>query len=107
MTTHLATRDAVLDCSTAILNGYSATADLGHGYGVLGPVPGRDDAIYAIGRRHRNIVLVERTGVTLVRGKGPQVRVRITFARDTGDVAGTLAFDAGHTGGVAPRSLFA
>jgi len=34
------------------------------------------------------------------------VRVRFDFPRDTNDAGGTLAFDAGHVGGVAPRVLF-
>lgn len=105
---HTATRDEVFVARTGSLASYSATSDVvGASYAVIGPVPGDGDRVYAIGRRLGNLVLVTRTGVTLARGKGPQVRVRISFARDTGDAAGTLSFDAGHIGGVAPRVLFA
>jgi hypothetical protein len=104
--THTATRDEILNCSTAILQGYTATSDTLASYGVIGPVPGNVDAIYVQGHRHRNLAMVTRTGRTPVRGRGRQVRVRISFARDTGDAAGTLAFDAEHIGGVAPMSLF-
>lgn len=108
MTAHTATRDAVLATRTGSLADYSATSDVVRAsYAVIGPVPGNRDAVYAVGRRHSNLVVVTRTGVCLVKGKGPQVRVRIAFARDTGDAAGTLSFDAGFIGGVAPRVLFA
>lgn len=117
---HLATRDEILATRTGSLDYYSATSDRAASYMVLGPVPGRDDAFYAVGRRHDNLVLVTRTGTANVRGKGAQVRTRISFAQDTNDAAGTLAFDTpasiaslmgydgngGHVGGVAPRVLF-
>ena len=104
--THLATRDEILATRTGSLSSYSASSDTDASYAVLGPVPGDPDRVYAIGRRHDNLVLVTRTGSANVRGRGAQVRVRITFARDTNDAAGTLAFDADHIGGVAPRVLF-
>jgi hypothetical protein len=108
--THTATRDEVLASRTGSLADYSVTADNGVQWAVLGPVPGERDRIYArayAGTAATGLVLlVTRTGVTLVRGKGPQVRVRLDFPRDTGDAAGTLAFDADHIGGVAPRVLF-
>lgn len=111
--THLATRDAILAARTGSLADYSATSDAVASYAVLGPVPGRADAVYAVGRRFSNLVLVTRTGTADVRGRGAQVRVRISFGQDTGDAAGTLAFDVpageprgGHIGGVAPRVLF-
>jgi hypothetical protein len=109
-TVHTATRDAVLATRTGSLADYSATSDTGASYAVLGPVPEDGTSVYAVGRRHGNIVLVTRTGAVAVRGKGAQVRVRIMFARDTGDADGTLSFDAygsEHIGGVAPRVLFA
>jgi hypothetical protein len=111
--THRATRDEVLASRTASLAGYSVTSDTGASYAVLGPVAGDPDRVYAQGRRHGNLVLVTRTGTVSVRGHGAQVRVRIDFATDTGDLAGTLAFGpnvsaeaACRTGGVAPRVLF-
>jgi hypothetical protein len=86
------------------------STDQGASYAVLGPVPGDPDRIYAIGREGRPsaglVMLVTRTGRVDVRGRGAQVRVRFDFPRDTGDAGGTLAFDASHTGGLAPRVLF-
>lgn len=106
----LATRDAVLDSYCTRLTNYVATSDVTSHvaqYLVLGPVPGLPGSVFARGLRHDNLVVVTRTGTRFVRGKGAQVRVRISFARDTGDAAGTLAFDADHIGGVAPAHLFA
>jgi hypothetical protein len=106
---HLATRDEILASRTGSLADYSATSDALAYYAVLGPVPGNPDAVYATGRRHENLVMVTRTGTMHVRNRGAQVRVRILFATDTGDAAGTLAFggrDGEHAGGVAPSVLF-
>jgi len=103
---HAATRDEILATRTGSLADYSATSDALAYYAVLGPVPGSTDAVYATGRRHENIVLITRTGRVHVKNRGAQVRVRITFATDTGDAAGTLAFDGEHIGGVAPAVLF-
>ena len=105
MTAFTATRDEVLASRTGSLASYSVTSDVGVTYAVLGPAG--PDAVYALSPRTGLAVRVVRTGVTLVRGKGPQVRVRLEFPRDTGDAAGTLSFDAGKIGGVAPRVLFA
>jgi hypothetical protein len=107
---HTATRDAVLATRTGSLASYGVTTDRGVFYRTLGPVPGHGDAAYAIadaGASAGLVVLVTRTGHVDVRGRGRQVRVRVDYPRDTGDAAGTLAFDAGHVGGVAPRVLFA
>ncbi len=105
-----ATRDDVLATRTASLAGYSPTTDRNVSYAVLGPVPGRTDAVYVIGRDGTPsaglVVLVTRTGTVPVRGRGDQVRVRFDYPRDTGDQAGTLAFDAERVGGLAPRVLF-
>jgi hypothetical protein len=105
-TAHTVTVDAIRASQTGSLRGYSATSDTDATYAVIGPVPGDADRVYVRGHRHGNLALVTRTGRADVRGRGRQVRVRIAFARDTGDVAGTLAFDAGEIGGVAPRVLF-
>lgn len=110
VTAHTATRDEVLATRTGSLAGYTATSDARAPYRVLGPVPGNGDAVYAQSLRHGNLVMVTRTGTVHVPGRGEQVRVRIAFALDTGDAAGTLAFltaPAHTTGGVAPRVLFA
>lgn len=107
MSTYTATRDAILATRTGSLADYSATSEIGASYAVLGPVPGDPGSVYAYGRRFDNLVMVTRTGTALVRGRGDQVRVRIMFAIDTGDAAGTLAFDGGYASGVAPRVLFA
>lgn len=104
-TTHTATRDAILATRTGSLSGYWVTSNPGAAYAVLGPAG--PDAVYAMSPRTGNIVHVVRTGVVDVRGKGRQVRVRVEFPTDTGDAAGTLAFDGGHTGGIAPRVVFA
>lgn len=101
-----ATRDAVLASRTGSLAGYSVTSDPGASYAVLGPVAGDPDRVWLQGRRHGNLAVATRTGTADVRGRGPQVRVWIAFAWDTGDAAGTLAFDRVGTGGVAPRVLF-
>ncbi len=106
-TVHTATRDAILATRTGSLADYSVTSDALASYAVLGPVPGDGDSVYVVGRRHNNLAMVTRTGTTPVRNRGAQVRVQIRFARDTGDAIGTLAFDLGRVGGVAPRVLFA
>lgn len=106
----IATRDSVLDSHCIRLTNYVATSDNTASlsqYLVIGPVPGVRGAVFAKGLRHGNLVTVTRTGTSFVRGKGAQVRCRISFARDTGDAAGTLAFDADHIGGVAPAHVFA
>jgi hypothetical protein len=107
---HAATRDEILATRTGSLATYSATSDNGQAYAVVGPVPGDPDRIYVIGRAGTAsaglVILVTRTGRVDVPGKGAQVRVRFDFPRDTNDAGGTLAFDAGHVGGVAPRVLF-
>lgn len=105
---HSATRDEVLATRTGSLATYCATSDTHATYWVLGPVPGNGDAVYAYGNRHQNLVMVTRTGTALVKGKGPQVRVRIDFAVDNGDANGTLAFGTRgqYIGGVAPKVLF-
>jgi len=104
---HLATRANILATRTGSLRDYTASGDNGAFYRILGPVPGDADSVYAVGLRHDNIVLVTRTGRVDVRGRGAQNRVRIMFAHDTGDLAGTLSFDrADGIGGVAPRVLF-
>jgi hypothetical protein len=109
--THTATRDAVLATRTASLASYWPRTDRGVSYAVLGPVPGREDAIYVRGiggtPSEGLVVLVTRTGRVPVRGRTGCVRVRFDYPRDTNDAAGTLAFDAGHVGGVAPWVLFA
>ena len=108
--THTATRDAVLATRTGSLASYWTTSDRGVQYATLGPVPGDPNRFYARGINGTPseglVLLVTRTGMADVRGKGAQVRVRIDFPRDTNDAAGTLAFDADHIGGVAPRVLF-
>jgi len=108
--THLATRDAVLSSRTGSLDSYSVEADNGVHWAILGPVPGDTDRVYARGYRggaaEGLVLLVTRTGTAHVRGKGAQVRVRLDFPRDTNDLAGTLAFDGDHIGGVAPAVLF-
>lgn len=110
MTTHYATRDAVVATRTGSLDSYSVTSDRGVSYRILGPVPGNPDACYVMGRVGTPsaglVVLVTRTGSVNVRGKGAQVRARFDYPRDINDAAGTLAFDAGSVGGVAPRVLF-
>ena len=106
-TVHRATRDAILATRTGSLSSYSATSDTDASYAIIGPVPGDPNRVYAVGRRHNNLCLITRTGTTMVKGRGPQVRVRITFARDTSDLAGTLSFDSdNYVGGIAPRVLF-
>jgi len=109
MTTHTATRADVLATRTGSLATYYVTTDAGIDYRVLGVVPGTPDRLYAIaygGASEGLVVHVTRTGRVPVRGRGDQVRVRVEYPRDTGDAAGTLAFDADHIGGVAPRVLF-
>jgi len=107
---HMATRDEILATRTGSLASYSATSDTGVSYAVLGPVPADPDRVYVTGRAGTPsaglVILVTRTGRVDVRGHGAQVRVRFDFPRDTGDAGGTLSFDAGHVGGVAPRVLF-
>jgi hypothetical protein len=108
LTAHRATRDAVLATRTASLAGYTVTADSGARYGVLGPVPGDASSVYAVSPSTGMLVMVTRTGSVPVRGKGDQVRMRVAYAHDTGDAAGTLAFRplSRDSGGVAPRVLF-
>lgn len=61
--------------------------------------------VYARGARHNNLVRVVRTGRKVSRDN--LVRVRIEFARDLGDAAGTLCFgDADHASGRADFRLF-
>jgi hypothetical protein len=104
---HSATRDEILATRTGSLADYSATSDALGYYAVLGPVPGDPDSVYATGRRGNNLVMVTRTGTVHVRNRGAQLRVRIQFARDLGDAAGTLGFWAcDSVGGVAPAVLF-
>jgi len=110
-TVHLATRDAILATRTGSLSSYWTTSDRGVQYATLGPVPGDPDRFYARGINGTPseglVLLVTRTGTTMVKGKGPQVRVRINFPRDTCDAAGTLSFDSdNYVGGIAPRVLF-
>jgi hypothetical protein len=107
--TRTATRDEILATRTGSLADYSVTSDMVASYEVIGPVPGDASRIYARGRRLQNLVMVTRTGFANVKGRGDQIRVRIDFATDTGDAAGTLAFGGPggeHVGGVAPRVLF-
>ena len=61
------------------------------------------DVVFVIGGRTGLVARVTRTGSRVTRGC---VRVRFDFPRDTGDLAGTLAFDAGKCGGVAPAWQF-
>jgi len=96
----VATRDAVLDTADGRLAW--VTGDTGASWEFLGPAD--DVTVYGRSRRTNLVVAVTRTGERVSNG---QVRVRIDFPRDTGDLAGTLAFDAGHIGGRAPRNLFA
>ena len=105
-TPHTATRVEVLNSSSAPgapePSSRYATADNGVMWEVLGSAD--DRTVYAISDRTGTVVTVTVTGDRLIRGQ--QVRVRIDFPRDTGDAAGTLVFDAGYVGGVAPRDLF-
>ena len=102
-----AIRDEILATRTGSLSSYSATSDALGYYSVIGPVPGDTDSVYAVGTRGNNLVMVTRTGTVPVRNRGDQLRVRIMFARDLGDAAGTLGFRADDSvGGVAPRVLF-
>lgn len=81
--------------------GYHVTADTGATFDVTGKI---DDALIVRGARTQVIGRVVRTGER--RHRGDQVRVRIEFARDLGDVVGTLAFDYESVGGRAPHALF-
>jgi hypothetical protein len=99
---HEATRDAVL-MSQRGAGRYAARLDTGPFLNLIGQAyPG---AVYAAGRTG-HLALVVQTGQAAVRA-GDQVRVRVLFARDTGDAAGTLAFDQDPTPGIAPRAMFA
>lgn len=80
---------------------YYVTADTDATFAVTGRI---DDALVVRGLRTNVIGRVVRTGDRVHRGG--QVRVRIEFARDPGDVAGTLVFDHDAVGGRAPRVLF-
>ena len=96
MTTHYATRDAVLDSRVTVRGRFDlciVVSDRGVVYRVLGPAG--TDQVYAISGNGL-IVLVTRTGRAV---RNEQVRVRVDFPRDTNDVAGTVAFDYGHVGG--------
>jgi hypothetical protein len=104
VTAPVATRDDIFRTRAGSLSTYRVTSDMLAGYSPIGV---RDDSsLWAISDTLKVLVLVERTGSVPVRGKGDQVRVRISFAEDMGDEAGTLRFDREHIGGVAPRVLF-
>ena len=107
MTTTTFTRDAVLATRNPDLDGFYVTSDTGAMYEVLG-MAGDGRSVFARSPRTGMLVMAVRTGSVNVPGRGAQVRVRVMFARDSGDAAGTLVFapDLG-IGGVAPRGLFA
>lgn len=108
--TATATLDTVWDARDACSGRFDrtiATSDGGNGYRVLGTVPGDPESVFAQSIRTDLIVMVTRTGTVNVRGRGAQVRARITPAVDTGDAAGTLSFDpADGFGAVCPRGVF-
>lgn len=105
--TTTATRDEILSTGAGSLAGFGVTSDTDVTYAVIGAVPGDSDSVYARSLRTGQLIKATRTGNANVRGRGEQVRVRIAFAEDTGDAAGTLAFSqAGGIGGIAPRMLF-
>jgi hypothetical protein len=97
----LATRDAVLATQTRDLGAW-VTGDRGGEWEVLGPID--DRRVFGRSRRTGMVIVAVKTGEKVTRG---QVRVRIDFPHDLGDVAGTLSFNESHTGGVAPARLFA
>ena len=105
MTIFTATRDEVLHSQARKFEGLRVTSYQGTSYRVLGAASA--SAVYVEAPVTRVLARVQRTGTVNVRGKGEQVRVRIEFATDTGDAAGTLAFDRSFSvKGVAPRALF-
>ena len=105
MTTTTATRDRILGSRTGEFDVVRVTSEQGTSYIVLGPAA--PDAVWAIAPVTGILLRVQRTGTANVRGKGEQVRARFEFATDTGDAAGTLAFDRSFSvAGVAPRALF-
>lgn len=81
--------------------GRYATSDKGGLFDVIAFLP---QGAIVRGRRTGVLGLLRRTGHT-VRRDG-QTRVQIFFARDTGDVAGTLSFGESTTRGVAPADVF-
>lgn len=103
MNTLTATRDAILTAPRASTHRtYVSTDTAGWVYEVVGAAaPGQ---VFARSERTGLLVLVTRTG--RVRNARGLVRVRVDFPTDTGDAAGTLAFDGGHVGGHAPADLF-
>lgn len=104
--THTATRDEVFDAPR--ISGRMAATDV-HGtpgawFTVLGTVAGLPASVYVVSGRTGLVALVTRTGRT-VRRDG-MTRVRFDFPRDTGDAAGTLAFDGTRCGGWVPADVF-
>jgi hypothetical protein len=101
------TRDDALidDPSFSGLSRFLITSDAG---AVFTPRARLDaDTFYAVGAYGASRGLVVRVTRSGSRVKRNQLRVRIDFPRDTGDVAGTLAFgDAGHIGGWARAEFF-
>ena len=78
-----------------------ATTDAG---GIYEMVASTDAGVIVRGRRTGTLARIVQTGRVARNG---EVRVRFEFARDLGDLAGTLAFDADHCGGRAPLQVFA
>ena len=66
------------------------TTDQGGEYEVLGTVPGSVNVWFVRAERTNALATVTLTSRNKWQSK---VRVRFDMARDTGDVAGTLAFD--------------
>lgn len=98
------TRDHIL-AGAAMRHRYYLRSDADAVYDVVFVSHRRVPAIgYAISHRTGMIVRFEQTGYSARTGA---VRCRITPARDTGDLAGTLAFDGESIGGQMPVDLSA
>lgn len=101
-------RDALSDRITAdsirestVRTPWYATTDQGGNFSV---VAFTDAGVIVRARRTGALARIVQTG-SKVRRDG-QVRIRMEFARDTGDQAGTLAFDDTKTGGLVPAEVF-
>ena len=115
MTLTTVTRDAILDPSAR--NQYAADVQ-GRGYyahssaskawwQIVARNVADDDheVLYGISENTGNVVRIVRTGNVVDRNK--MVRVRIEFSTDTGDAAGTIAFDsANRVGGAVNIGAF-